>query len=124
MSRIEPTSRRCIRRLNTRQRKKLRVAEFQELACEIELAFASPLDDSGYADFINDFIDFAEARGLLLSAFGGRLPIARTDGLVSAERGSVSEEARATLVAWLQARAEVSSVEAGPLRDGWYGWTF
>lgn len=124
MSRIEPTSRRCIRRLNPRQRKKLRVAEFQELACEFELAFAAPLDDAAYASFINDFIDFAEDRGLLLSAFGGRLPIERTDGLVSAERGSVSEEDRSALIAWLQARTEVTRAEAGPLRDGWYGWTF
>lgn len=122
MSRIEPTSRRCIHKLNRRQRKKLRVAEFQELACELELAFKAPLDDAAYAEFIYAFIDFAEARGLLLSAFGGSLPISRTDGLVSAERGSVSEEDRAALLAWLQARSEVESVTAGPLRDGWYGW--
>lgn len=123
MSRIEPTSHRCIRRLNLRQRKKLRVAEFRELACEMDLTFKAALDDQAYAGFIYDFIDFAEDRGLLLSAFGGQLPIASTDGLISAERGSVSEEDRAALVAWLQARPEVASAEAGPLRDGWYGWT-
>jgi len=123
MSRIEPTSRRCLRRLNLRQRKKLRVAEFQELAFELDLAFKTPLDDAAYADFIYAFIDFAEDRGLVLSAFGGQLPIAQTDGLVSAQRGSASEEDRAALTAWLQARSEVASATAGDLRDGWYGWS-
>ena len=122
MSRAEPVSHRCIRRLNTRQRKKLRVAEFQELAFELDLVFKSALDDAGYADFIYDFIDFAEERGLLLSAFGGKLPIEKTDGLVWTPQGSTSEEDRSALVEWLLARAEVAEAKAGPLRDGWYGW--
>lgn len=124
MPRLEPTSRRCIHRLNTRQRKKLRVGEFQELALELEIVFKAPLDDAAYESFIYAFIDFAEARGLLLGAFGGKLPIARTDGLVSAQRGSVSEEDRSALSAWLQAREDVASANAGALRDGWYGWKF
>lgn len=123
MSRIEPTSRRCIHRLNPRQRKKQRVAEYQELAFEMDLVFKTALDDAAYADFIYAFIDCAEARGLALSAFGGELPIAKTDGLVSAPRGSASEDDRAAITAWLQARAEIASASAGPLRDGWYGWT-
>jgi len=124
MSRTQPTSRRCIRRLNTRQRKKLCVAEFQELAFELALVFKSPVDDAAYEQFIHAFIDFAETRHLALSAFGGRLPIEKTDGLVTAQHGSTSEEDRSALSAWLQARAEVASVTAGPLRDGWYGWDF
>ncbi len=124
MSRLQPTSRRCIRHLNTRQRKKLCVAEFQELAFELALEFKAPVEDAAYEQFIHAFIDFTEARGLALSAFGGRLPISKTDGLVTAQRGSTSEEDRTALVAWLQARAEIAAVTPGPLRDGWYGWEF
>lgn len=122
MSRIAPTSKRCIRRLSTRQRKKLCVAEFQELAFELALVFKAPIDDHAYESFIHAFIDFTEARGLLLSAFGGRLPIEKTDGLVSAQRGSASDEDRSALVTWLQARPEIASASAGALLDGWYGW--
>lgn len=124
MPRLEPTSKTCLHRLNRRQRKKLRVGEFQELAFEMDISFKAPLDDAAYESFIHAFIDTAEARGLLLGAFGGKLPIARTDGLVSADKGSCTEEDRATLTAWLLARAEVASASAGPLRDGWYGWKF
>lgn len=124
MSRLEPTSRTCLHRLNRRQRKKLRVGEFQELAFELELVFKTPLDDAAYESFIYAFIDEAEARGLLLGAFGGKLPIARTDGLVSAQHGSVGAEDRTALVAWLEARPEVAQATAGELRDGWYGWKF
>jgi len=124
MTRTQPTSRSCIRRLNTRQRKKLCVAEFKELAFELALVFKSPIDDAAYEQFINAFIDFAETRKLALSAFGGRLPIEKTDGLVTAQRGSTSEEDRTALSEWLQARAEIASATAGPLRDGWYGWDF
>jgi len=124
MSRLAPTSKRCIRRLNTRQRKKLCVAEFQELAFEMALEFKAAMDDAAYETFIHAFIDYAESRGLLLSAFGGRLPFVKTDGLISAERGSCSEEDRNAIATWLQAREEVASASAGPLRDGWYGWAF
>lgn len=124
MPRFEPTSKTCLHRLNRRQRKKLRVGEFQELAFELEIGFKTPIEDAAYEDFIYAFIDFAEARGLVLGAFGGKLPIERTDGLVSAQKGSCTEDDRATLTAWLQARPEVASASAGPLRDGWYGWKF
>lgn len=124
MSRLNPTSRRCIRRLNTRQRKKLCVGEFQELAFELEIQFKAALDDQAYADFIYAYIDFAEARGLVLSAFGGKLPFTKTDGLVSKPRGSASDEDRNAITAWLEARSEVASAKAGALVDGWYGWKF
>lgn len=124
MHREEPTSRTCLHRLNTRQRKKLRVGEFQEMAFELEILFKAPQDEAGYDIFIHAFIDLAYDRGLLLGAFGGRLPLAKTDGLVSAHLRSVTEEERTAIIAWMHARDEVASVNAGPLRDGWYGWEF
>ena len=124
MHREEPTSRTCLHKLNTRQRKKLRVGEFQELAFELEILFKAPQDEASYDNFIHAFIDLAFERGLMLGAFGGRLPLAKTDGLVSAPRRSVTEEERGAIIAWMETRDEVASVTPGPLRDGWYGWEF
>ena len=42
-------------------------------------------------------------------------------GLVCLQkRGSVSEEQRAAVEAWLKARPELTSVEVSPLLDVWY----
>ena len=38
----------------------------------------------------------------------------------SGERGSVTEEQRAELEAWLKERKELSSFEVSPLLDVWY----
>ncbi|WP_409264928.1 50S ribosome-binding protein YggL, partial [Pseudomonas sp. KCJK9000] len=42
-------------------------------------------------------------------------------GLVcSAKRGSVSEEQRAAVEAWLKGRSELTNIEVSPLLDAWY----
>lgn len=109
--------------LNRRQRKKLRLGEFQELIFEVRMAFKAPLDDANYEPFLDAFIDFIEMRRLAVGGLGGRLPLSETDGMISAwERGSPSDEDRQAVLAWLQARSEVAQAEVGEFVDGWYGW--
>ncbi|MFK3796963.1 MULTISPECIES: YggL family protein [unclassified Pseudomonas] len=98
-----------------RLRKKLCVDEFQELGFELNLEFKEGLDDQAIDGFLDAFLtDAMDANGL--DYVGGD-----DYGLVClAERGSVTEEQRATVEAWLKGRSEVTKVEVGPLIDAWY----
>ena len=118
-----PLSAGRLRRLNRRQRKKLRLGEFQELVFEIRVHFHQPLDDAAYDSFLDAFIDFIESRKLAVGGLGGRLPLAETDGIISAwGRGSPAEEDRQAVLAWLHERPEAALAEVGEFVDGWYGW--
>lgn len=118
-----PTSRTWLRRLNRRQRKKLRLGEFQELIFEVRARFHAPLDEPAYELFIDSFIEFLEVNRLCVGGMGGRLPLLETDGMIDVwGRGSTTEQHRQMVQTWLQARAEVTEAEAGELVDGWYGW--
>ena len=98
-----------------RLRKKLCVDEFQELGFELNLDFKEGLDDEAVDAFLEAFLTEAmDDNGL--DYVGGD-----DFGLVcSAKRGSVSEEQRATVEAWLKARPELTRVEVSPLLDAWH----
>ncbi|GIZ13903.1 YggL family protein [Pseudomonas sp. NCCP-436] len=98
-----------------RLRKKLCVDEFQELGFELTLNFKPDLSDAVLDDFVDQFLDQAIA-GNGLDYVGGE-----DYGLVClAKRGSVSEEQRAAVDAWLKGRDELESFEISPLLDVWY----
>lgn len=80
-----------------RLRKKLCVDEFQELGFELNLDFKQELDDKAIDAFLDAFLKEAmEANGL--GYVGGD-----DFGLVClSKRGSVSEEQRAAVEAWLR----------------------
>ena len=98
-----------------RLRKKLCVDEFQELGFELNLDFKEDLAEEAIDAFLDAFLKEAmEANGL--GYVGGD-----DYGLVCLQkRGSVSEEQRAAVEAWLKARPELTSVEVSPLLDVWY----
>lgn len=113
----------CLRRLNQRQRKKLRVAEFTEYDFDVEIRFKQPIDGEQYNSLIDDLFGFLEQRGLLGGAFGGHMPLAETSGVIATiERGSPSEEDREAVGRWLRARAEVADIRVLELKDGWHGY--
>ena len=113
----------CVRRLNQRQRKKLRVAEFTENIFDVEIRFAQALDGEPYGHFIDDLFDFLEQRGLLGGTFGGRMPLTETSGVITTiERGSPTEEDREAVGQWLCARVEVAEIRVLELTDGWHGY--
>jgi uncharacterized protein YggL (DUF469 family) len=114
-----------MRRLNARQRKKLRVGEFKEHCFDIELVFQSPMRGDPYHDFINDFFGFLEQRKLLGGGFGGKEPFSETEGVIAnIDRGSPTEEDREAVVQWLRARPEVVDARAKEFKDAWHGYKF
>jgi uncharacterized protein YggL (DUF469 family) len=98
-----------------RLRKKLCVDEFQELGFELNLEFKEELSEEAVDAFLTAFfVEAMDANGL--DYVGGE-----EFGLVClAKRGSVSEEQRATVEAWLKGRSELTKVEVSPLQDAWY----
>ncbi|MFJ7313768.1 YggL family protein [Pseudomonas sp. NPDC098747] len=98
-----------------RLRKKLCVDEFQELGFELNLDFKKDLSDEAIDAFLNAFLKEAmEANGL--GYVGGD-----DFGLVCLQkRGSVNEEQRAAVEAWLKTRSELTEVTVSPLLDVWY----
>lgn len=118
---MKPKSKGRLRQLNQRQRKKLRLGEFQEFIFQANARFHLPLDESAYEPFIDDFVEFLESRKLIIGGMGGRFPIATTDGFIQASgRGSPSETDRHAIVNWLLARPEMASASADEFVDGWY----
>jgi uncharacterized protein YggL (DUF469 family) len=98
-----------------RLRKKLCVDEFQELGFELNLNFKEELADAAIDSFLEQFLhDAMTANGL--GYVGGD-----DFGLVClAKRGSVNEEQRAAVEAWLKGRDELVDFTASPLIDVWY----
>ena len=98
-----------------RLRKKLCVDEFQELGFELPMNFKADLSDQTLDAFVDQFLDQAIA-GNGLDYVGGE-----DYGLVClAKRGSVNEEQRAAVEAWLKGRDELQNYEISPLLDVWY----
>ncbi|MGK9064164.1 YggL 50S ribosome-binding family protein [Stutzerimonas chloritidismutans] len=98
-----------------RLRKKLCVDEFQELGFEVTLTYQDGLDSKAVDAFLETFLtDAIEAHGL--GYVGGE-----DYGFVClASRGSVSEEQRAQVEAWLKGRSELAEANVSPLMDVWY----
>ena len=82
---------------------------------ELNLDFKEDLSEEAIDAFLAAFLAEAmEANGL--GYVGGD-----DYGLVCLQkRGSVSEEQRAAVEAWLKARPELTNVEVSPLLDVWY----
>jgi len=98
-----------------RLRKKLCVDEFQELGFELQLNYPEDTEETVLETFFADLvIDAIETNGMALIG-GSDFAI-----VCSAQRGSVTEEQRAAVEAWLQGRKELSSFTVGPLVDAWY----
>ncbi len=95
-----------------RLRKKLHLGEFQEFG----FAFKNQIKPGAREEiFIDALLDeVIEPRGL---EFGGWVTVGF---ITKAARGSVSEEDRAAVMAWLRARPEVESALASELVDAWY----
>lgn len=103
---------------NLRQRKKLRLAEFQELGFEVTAKTTRELTQADRSAFIDALITAVDERGLL---FGGGFN-GGFEGfvVVDALRGSVTEEQRESFRKWLETRQELQDVVVGPLKDAWY----
>jgi uncharacterized protein YggL (DUF469 family) len=98
-----------------RLRKKLCVDEFQELGFELTLNFKDGLSDEELDAFVEAFLrDAVEANGL--GYVGGE----DYGFLCLDKRGSVNEEQRGLVDAWLKGRSELTEYNLSPLMDVWY----
>lgn len=112
-----------LHRLNTRQRKKMRVGEFRETGFELRLVFKEALDARAYMPVWEGLRACARGRGLMLVGLGGTFPLEETDAFVCTDGpGAVTEEDRQAIIDWLETQSSVSEADAGPLMDAWYGW--
>lgn len=110
-----------IRRMSRRQRKKLRLQEFQELIFTVRAKFDRLLDENAYDPLLDDFIAFIESRDLGVGGMGGRLPLSEIEGVIQAwKRRSPTEEDRRAVVEWLSSRSEVVEASADDFVDGWH----
>jgi uncharacterized protein YggL (DUF469 family) len=102
------------RHRSRRLRKKLRIAEFQELRFPVSMEYENPLNPDEQEAFLTAFLDeVIERRDL---AYGGGVD---TGFVCRFGRGSVTEEDRESVSAWLLARTDVTSPSVGPLADCW-----
>jgi uncharacterized protein YggL (DUF469 family) len=108
-----------LKNLNTRQRKKMRVGEFQELGFSLKAQFVAGLDIATQDALLDAWLTTVDQAGV---SFGGQFDADGTlEGLVfQVSRVAVSEEVRSSLLAWLKSRAEVASMEASGLFDLWH----
>ncbi len=99
---------------NRRLRKKLYLGEFAikgfEMSCKIDIQ-----DSDEYDVFIDALLDIVETNNLLLGGGGEET----FDAFVCSNQryGSVSEEDRSNIEAWLSAHPKVSNLSVGPLVD-------
>lgn len=115
---INANSRQRLKRLKPRQRKKLRVGEFQELGFTVIANLKEDIASSAYDGLLDAWLDIVEQQGV---SFGGHFSDGQLDGIVFPVNGvAVTTDILATLNAWLSARAEVSNVECSELLDVWH----
>ncbi len=99
-----------------RQRKKMHIAEFQELGFEYEVTpEPRDLDIEAQEALMDRFLtEVIESRNL---ALGGWL----SEGFVTAfPRGSATEDDRQAVQAWLAAAFPKAVVQVSALKDAWY----
>jgi uncharacterized protein YggL (DUF469 family) len=109
-----------VKRHNHRQRKKLRIGEYQELGFHVMAELFGPLDDAQRDTLIDAFLDECiEANGML---FGGGIN-RDLDGYIVADgkRKSATDEQRECVRQWLEGRSEFTAVRVEALTDAWYG---
>lgn len=107
-------------RRNHRQRKKLRIGEYQELGFEVSAQFKHPLESDRRDALLDVFLaECIEANGML---FGGGMNDSLGGFIVdNSARGSATDDQREQVCQWLKGREEFAGVEVAPLTDAWYG---
>lgn len=108
-----------IRGMNRRQRKKLRVGEFQEFVFAFRLTTHAPLTGAGFAQLGSAFGRFVRDSGPLAGGLARGEDGAIRGSVAGRDRGSPTEANRTAVEGWFSARAEVATVEVGPMFDAW-----
>ena len=106
-----------------RQRRKLRVGEYQEFLFTFELSLKEELSEDEFNGFIKSFYDFLEQHQLNAATFSDVATPLTMSGVVQFEgRGSVTNEHRTLVIDWLNAQALIAECIPSELVDAWHGW--
>jgi len=114
-----PSARR-LHRLNRRQRKKLRVGEFQERVIDIRITLRAPVTPQTHDAFLAAFMQLIESRHVPLHRHGGLYVLEGQEQLSAWWRGAPTEADRAAVQTWLEQHPEVAGCEVGTPVDAWY----
>ena len=98
-----------------RQRKKMRVGEFQEFGFEYELKVGQALAPEQEEALMDRFV-----RELLVPRNLAAAGWVREGFVTAFARGSATEDDRQAKQAWLAAQPEVAEATVSALKDAWY----
>ena len=98
-----------------RQRKKMRIGEFQEFGFEYELKVKAELSPEQEEALMDRFV-----RELLVPRNLAAAGWVREGFVTAFTRGSASDEDRQATQAWLAAQPEVGEATVSSLKDAWY----
>ncbi len=102
--------------MKKRLRKKLRMGEFRDVGFEVRFRFAEDLSPEDRNRLLDDFLDQAIVdNGLLFVGGGG----SDWEGFVAVEgaEGTVTEEHRERVAAWLDNDSRILDSSVGPLTE-------
>lgn len=105
--------------MKKRLRKKFHKGEFAEFGFEIDFYYPALSDTDEASRFWEEYIDMIEETGLECGGGGAEH---QSYFITKSGRGSVTEQQREAVIAWLEHHPDVCNVVAGELRDAWYGW--
>lgn len=85
------------------------------------VVFKNSLTLADWDEFIDDFCEYVDSRGLGLCGFGGQMPLSATEGWIQKRgHGSPTESQRQEVVTWLRNCPEVLAALPGVMIDAWY----
>lgn len=107
--------------MKKRLRKKKHLGEFAVRGVSLRVRFASDFDEAAFDGFIDDFIDWIEAKGFLFG--GGGSHQSGWDGVIDPGPRllGIPPDTLEALEAWLGAREQVSGFEISEPWDLWHG---
>ncbi|AGH82504.1 hypothetical protein PCNPT3_12840 [Psychromonas sp. CNPT3] len=105
---------------NRRLRKKLYVGEFTIYGFEASMSF-SDIDEDILDTFLDEMVDFVEARNLLIS-FGGGTDALNAFVCSSDRYGSASDDDRDALSTWLKTKSFIKDIDIDALVDANYAY--
>lgn len=108
-----------LKRLNARQRKKLRVGEFSEQGFSLKATLVQGLDFAAQDALLEAWLGAVDDRGV---SFGGQFDARGTlEGMVfPVGAQTVTDALRIELADWLKARAEVAELQISEIFDIWH----
>lgn len=105
--------------MNRRLRKKKYLGEFKELGFDVTAQMPAQTSEHDLVEFMGRLIDVVEEKNM--SFGGGAGSDRKVEGfIVRSTRGSLTEEDRSAVKAFLASDKSITGHEVGELRDAWH----